>query len=66
MRKEFHVTEKKWLRGKVERGVYVDKRNRLKEEARRIKSNFHRVLCDILDKNLNGNQQGWWHQIKKD
>ena len=45
MRKEFHATEKKWLRGKVERRVYVDKRNRFREEVRRAKSNFERVIA---------------------
>ena len=65
MRKEFHATERKWLRGRVERGVYIYKRNRFREEVRRAKSNFERVVCDSLDENLHGNQQGWWHQIKK-
>ena len=39
MRKEFHATEKKRLRGKVYvKGVYVGKRNRFREEVRTLKA----------------------------
>ena len=36
-----------------------------REEVRRAKSNFERIVCDSVHENLHGNQQGWWHQIKK-
>ena len=40
--------------------MYIYKRNRFKGYR-----NFERVVCDSLDENLKGSQQGWWHQIKK-
>ena len=39
----FHATKKKWLRGKVEKRLYIGKKNRSREEVRKAESNFERV-----------------------